>query len=321
MAESGQERSRGGRLRVVGLTDAHSIQDVIWPGFEAAVGRTVGLDYTQDVVQPRVAAALRGEAGPRPDLAIVASPPRFDRGGLLAVASIDRPAGYPDGWLDSPGRWWPIYVQPIVAIYNELRVTAPRAWLDLADADLQDRIVFEEPRRMLTTGPALADLSTTLGDGWQPFVASLAAGRPHLVGDNERAVLEVATGSRWVGLSNWNVARRVRPGSPVRHVLLDPTPCVPAFVVLAAGATNRDLAERFIEWLVSPDGQAAYARTGRIPAMPAAGGELALDRVLEGRARAIYRTVDWLERPGPWLESYEAAFGPVESPRVEGKLR
>src|SRR5262249_37653546 len=153
--------------------------------------------------------------------------------------------------------WFALYVQPVVVVYNQYHAVPPPAqWTDLADTRWTGRLVLEEPWQMVSTGPALAELQSVLGEGGlADLLAAIARSGLHLVSDTERAVVEIATGSRWVGLTVWNVARRVRAGSPVRFVFLEPTPCVPAFAALARAASSPNLARLFLAWLSSPGGQ------------------------------------------------------------------
>jgi ABC-type Fe3+ transport system substrate-binding protein len=142
-----------------------------------------------------------------------------------------------------------------------------------------------------------------------------------LVADNERAVLEVSTGARWTGLSNWNVARRVRPGSPVRHTYLSPTPCIPGFGLLVRGAPGASLARLFLTWLTSDSGQRAYARTGRIPAQPNVDAALSLAAILPRGVEPVYGTADWLTDPEPWADRYRELLPAQREVAREGKLR
>ena len=308
-------------LTVRGLTDPRSVRDILWRAFRAEVAPWAELDYAQDVVGPRLLGAVKGAApDDRPGVLFVSNPALFDAAGLVEpVQPPDEP--YPAGWADPAGRWLPLYVQPVVAIFNSLRVPPPRAWSDLADERLRDRLTFEEPWRMIATGPALAELHSVLGEAaWLAYLQALAAQRPHLVVDNERAVLEVGTGARWVGLSNWNVARRVRRDSPVRHAFLDPTPCVPGFGVLVRGAPGEALGRLFLAWLTSTAGQRAYAETGRIPALPDVDADLSLRAVLPRGVEPLFGSVDWLADPVAWSERLRAAL-PAAGPVPEGKMR
>jgi ABC-type Fe3+ transport system substrate-binding protein len=306
-----------------GLTDAGSMRDTIWPAFRDEVAPWATLDYEQDVVAGRLLASVRGKAEEdRPAVALVSNPALFDRAGVLApfeAAFADR---FPAGWVDPAGRWLPVYVQPIVAIHNAHRASPPRSWDDFVGTAVRDRLVFDEPARMLTTGPALAELSSVLGaSGWETFMRALAARAPRLVGDNERAVLEVATGTSWTGLSNWNVARRVRPGSPVRHTFLAPTPCVPGFGVLVRGAASEPLGRAFLAWLSSEAGQQAYARTGRIPARPDVRASPSLASLLPAGVEPLFGSADWLTDPERWVARFEALIPRTGDTALEGKLR
>ena len=315
--------ARGDRTLVVrGLTDPGSMTDIIWPAFRAEVAPWAVLDYAQDVVARRVLAAIdaAGQAD-RPAIAVVSSPILFDRAGLAVPLETPFADRFPAGWLDPAGRWLPLYVQPIVATYNAHHTAPPGSWEDLADPRLRGRIALDDPARMLTTGPALAELSSVLPpQAWSDLVRGLQALEPRLVGDNERAVLEEATGSVWVGLSNWNVARRVRPGSPVRHTFLRPTPCVPGFGVLIDGAPGIALGRLFLTWLSSPNGQRAYAATGRIPAQPDIDAVPSLAGVLPAGVEALFGTADWLTEPERWAARFRDLMPADRTAAREGKL-
>jgi ABC-type Fe3+ transport system substrate-binding protein len=173
---------------------------------------------------------------------------------------------------------------------------------------------------MLTSGPALAELSAVLEPpAWDALVAGMAANAPELVADNERSVLEVATGSRWLGLSNWNVARRVRAGSPVRHTFLDLTPCVPGLGAMVAGARNADLAAEFLRWLTTDPGQRAYAATGRIPSRIELDVPTRLDRILPAHVTPLLGGASWVADPDPWVERFRERFGAADRVAREGK--
>lgn len=303
----------GVRLVAAGTTDVRSVREIIWPRFVAASGTSAELDYRQDVSTPRLLATVRNSpVGERPDIVFVSDPAEFAGAGLAEPIDSFDGDGYPHGWLDSERRWWPLYVQPVVAVHNSYRGEPPRSWTELGDPRFRDRLVFEEPARMVTTGPSLAELSGTMDAGsWEALVASLAAQRPLIVGDNERSVLEVATGSRWVGLSNWNVSLRLRKGSPVRRIFLDPTPCIPGFGILVPGSSAPDLARRFVRWLATEDGQHAYSATGRVPALLDIDAPTALRNVLPDGVSGLYGAVDWVARPRPWADRFRTIFGTV----------
>jgi ABC-type Fe3+ transport system substrate-binding protein len=304
-----------------GLTDQGSMREVIWRAFRESVAPWAELDYAQDVRASRLLDLVRSADGPaRPSVVIVSSPALFDRAGALEPYRTPFADRFPAGWADERDRWTPLYVQPIVAIHNTHRAPPPRTWRDLADETLRDRIVLDDPARMLTSGPAFAELVSALGEpAWTDLLAGIAAQRPHLVGDNERAVLEVATGSRWVGLSNWNVARRVRPGSPVRHVFLDPTPCIPGFAVLVAEPPAPALARLFLAWLASDEGQRAYAATGRIPARLDVVATPSLATILPAAVAPVFGTSDWLTEPERWTARFRELL-PAGDGALEGKV-
>lgn len=310
------------RLTGVGLTDAHSMREVIWAAFRSEIAPRAELTYQQEVSGDRLLGRLTQAHGESPDILIVANPARLVASGMVQSHEQPYRDRYPTGWIDSAGTWSPIYVQPVVAIYNQYHVTLPPAeWADLADPDRVGKLVLEEPWAMLTSGPALAELSSVFGpESWGELIHRMGAGAPLIVADNERSAIEVATGSRHTGLCNWNVAIRLRATSPVRHVLLNPTPCIPGFAVLPTGGPSPNLARLFLAWLGSPGGQRAYAATGRIPAMPGVGAPISLSTVLPVGVEPLFGTVDWLGQPDRWVKTYRECFRAPQGPPRRGKL-
>lgn len=306
-----------------GVTDAGSMQRIVWAAFREEVAPWAELEYEQDVVAGRLAAWIRdAPEADRPSVAIVSNPATLIRAGLSAPFDTPFADRFPAGWIDPTGHWQPLYVQPIVAIHNAHRATPPRSWIDFAERSEGGRLVFDDPVRMLTTGPALAELASVFGEpDWLALMRTLADRSPALVADNERAVLEVATGSRWSGLANWNVARRTRPGSPVRHAFLSPTPCVPGFGVLVRDGPAPRLARLFLAWLGSDRAQRAYAETGRIPARPDVDATPSLRTVLPAGVEPIFGASDWLTDPERWVERYRALLPADRASAREGKLR
>lgn len=294
----------------------------IWPAFQDDLAPWASLDYAQEVVAGRLLASIRtATAEDRPSVAIVSNPAVFDEAGLVEPLETPFADRFPAGWVDPGGRWFPIYVQPIVAVHNALRGSPPRGWAEFAEGSPPARLVFDDPARMLTSGPALAELSSAFGMGaWESFVGLLSDRRPLLVADNERAVLEVAIGARWSGLANWNVARRVRPGSPVRHTFLSPTPCIPGFGLLVRDAPSGALGRLFLTWLASEAGQRAYAATGRIPAQAKVDATPSLRTVLPPSVEPIFGTVDWLTDPDRWSRRFRSLLPDGRGPAREGKL-
>ena len=310
------------RVSAIGLTDRVSMADFLWPAFQRDVAPEAELDYVQDVSGSRVLEHVRSApAGERPDVVWVTNPGYFTAVDLAEACESPLRDRYPASWTTaSDGLWWPLYMEPIVAIYNRHYARPPTSWLDLTADEWRDHMVFEQPWSMHTTGTALAELSGALdADSWDTLVRGLASTRPLLVGDNERAVLEVATGARTIGLSNMNVARRIRAESPVRHVFLDPSPCIPAFGLLVRGARNPELGRRFLEWLTSEPGQLAFAAAGRVACLPEVGIP-AFGKLAGRRVRPLFGAAVWVTDPAPWAERYRAAFVPSNEPVRYGKL-
>src|SRR3954453_2450166 len=163
-------------LVAVGTTDVRSITGVVWPAFQRDHPDAPGIDYRQDLSLSRVRASIEApDAAARPDVILVSDPAPLAADGLLAAGEMETD-GMPAGWLDPGRRWAPLYVQPVVAIWNGYRGMAPRAWQDLVAPETAGRLIFEEPWRMLTSGPALAELSAVLDPpAWDALLSGMAA--------------------------------------------------------------------------------------------------------------------------------------------------
>ena len=310
------------RIAAIGLTDRVSMEQFIWPAFQRDVDAAAEIDYVQDVSGSRVLRYVQdAQSGERPDVVWVTNPGYFVDTDLCEPTESALRDRYPASWTSaSHGLWWPMYMEPIVAIYNAHYAQPPASWMDLTAGKWRDRMVFEQPWSMHTTGTALAELSGALDrETWDALVRGLADTRPLLVGDNERAVLEVATGARWIGLSNMNVARRIRAESPVRHVFLDPSPCIPAFGLLVRGARNPGLGRLFLEWLASENGQLALAAAGRVACLPDVGIP-AFAKLAGQRVRPLFGAANWVTDPAPWADRYRAMFPASDEPVRYGKL-
>jgi len=310
------------QMSAIGLTDRVSMSDFIWPAFQRDVNPDAAIDYVQDVSGRRVLEHVQGTAaGERPDVVWVTNPGYFTDVDLCERVDSPLRDRYPESWTGAAdGMWWPMYMEPIVAIYNVHYARPPATWQDLTAETWRDHMVLEQPWSMHTTGTALAELSGAMEpDAWEALVRGLAGTRPLLVGDNERAVLEVAMGARWIGLSNMNVARRIRAESPVRHVFLDPSPCIPAFGLLVRGARNPELGRQFLEWLTSENGQLALAAAGRVACLPEVGIP-AFARLAGKRVRPLFGAANWVTDPAPWADRYRSIFVPSDGPVRYGKL-
>ena len=306
-------------LKGVGLTDPVSMRDVLFARFAEEVAPWAELNYEQEVNPFRVMDRLR--SGEKLDFLVVANPARLDAAELIEPFEQPDRELYPTGWTDPQSRWLPLYVQPTVIVFNRYHVAQPPdSWDSLAEDKWTDRLVFDAPWRMVVAGATLAELQSVFGEGWPEWIGGISARRPLIVSDSERSVLEVATGRRSVGLANWNVARRVRPTSPLNHTFLNPTPCVPGFGAFPRTAPSGNLGRLFLAWLGSPAGQAAYAATGRIPAMPGVDADNSLPKVIPSGIDALFGSVSWLVDAEPFVSRYRREF-PAEEPLLEGKLR
>jgi len=179
----------------------------------------------------------------------------------------------------------------------------PESWADLADSAFADAVVLPDPGFAGSAFAALGFFATDEEFGLE-FYEQLKANGAIQVASPVDVLNDVAEGRKAAGITLDKIVRsNAEKGSPIE--LLWPEPgAIALYSPAAAVASSDDLAaaEAFVEFLVSPEAQAAIASTGWQPVRPD----------VEWPHSGPVVTPDWAELFGEQedlLEGYRAIFG------------
>jgi iron(III) transport system substrate-binding protein len=195
--------------------------------------------------------------------------------GLLTPYTPSWAAAVPADARDAQGRWFGTFLTPEVIAYNAGALdstAAPRDWDDLLDPRWRGRVVIRSPlasgtMRVIFGAMILRQPSEEEGFRWLARLDENTADYP---ADPTQLYLKLARGEGDVTL--WNlpdiVLQAEDNGYPFGwRIPASGTPVVVDAIAVTEGAPNRARAERFYEFVTSPEALVDQARRfHRIPA-------------------------------------------------------
>ncbi|MFG6665807.1 ABC transporter substrate-binding protein [Halomonas sp. HNIBRBA4712] len=187
-------------------------------------------------------------------------------GHLQAYQSPEREAF--DGELYDPqGYYYGTKLITTGIVYNTGAEHRPSSWRDLLEPDYQRLVAMPSP---LYSGAALIHMAAItdnpeLGDA---YYAGLRDNRVEAQSGNGGVFNAVAAGTKAYGIVvDFLPIREAAKGSPVVFVFPDEgVSAVTEPVAIMEGAENVDAAQAFVDFVLSPEGQALVSRQGYLPA-------------------------------------------------------
>jgi ABC-type Fe3+ transport system substrate-binding protein len=284
IAATGGARAQGTLEPRVTIITSFS-RDVTTPFVQAFERRHPG---TRVEVQNRSTTAavafIRETRTAPPDLMWASAPDAFEvlkAGNLLAKPTIDT-SGIPatvggQPTHDPQGHYFGFAVSGYGIMYNTRYVRAnrlpvPREWADLKNPVYQNHIGISSPSRSGTTHLTVETILQ--GEGWEPGWALMQeiAGNFAQVSDRSFGVPDaVNSGQYGIGIviDFFGFAAKAS-GFPVEFVYPSVTTLVPANIGMVQNAPNPNAAQAFIQFLLSPEGQAVLLdpKVMRLPVRP-----------------------------------------------------
>lgn len=215
----------------------------------------------------------------------------------------------PKGSYDPQMTYFGTRIMTVGIVYNTKKVTAaPASWRDLVAGTNVKQTVMPSP---LYSGAQLANLSLLTempGIGW-PYFEKMAKEGVQMVEGNGEVRNAVAEGAKSYGMVlDYMAIEAAQKGSPVAWVA--PKEGVVAFyqpIAILNGAANVDDAKKFVNFLLSREGQELAVKHGYRPlissiAPPAGFPPLAQMKVIPVDAAAI-------ERANKMKKRFDALFG------------
>ncbi len=239
--------------------------------FEAA-NPDITVEWVRDGTT-QLMARLRAElsAGTQaPDVLLIADTVTLEgmkQDGLLQSYDSPEAENYDDALYDAEGYYYSTKLITSGLVYNTGAESAPASWSDLAQDDMANMVAMPSP---LYSGAALITLATLTSNdnlGWD-FYETLAANGARAQGGNGGTFKAVASGEKPYGVVvDFLAIRGKQDGSPVDFVFPDEgVTYVTEPVAIMADAQNVEPAQKFVDFVLSQEGQDLILEMGYIPA-------------------------------------------------------
>jgi iron(III) transport system substrate-binding protein len=143
----------------------------------------------------------------------------------------------------------------------------PKTWEDLLDPRWKGKILFDP-----SSLPEVMTLFTRMGkDKTSAYLDKLGASGNLQLRDGRTTITQLlSAGEAPLGVTvyPYDVEALKRKGAPIDWALIDPTPGLMQPVSISSNAPHPNSAALLYDFLLSDDGQKAYAQMGRTPANP-----------------------------------------------------
>lgn len=237
-------------------------------GFEAKTGDKVNVfQATTGKVMARLAAE---QANPVADVVISAAwdtAVQYDQDGLLLAYESPNAAKVPD--FLKTGDYVAQGISALAIAWNTKSGTPePKDWSDLAKPEYKDLVTMPDPASSGSAYSLVAALSTNKDLGWGLF-EGLKANGMIVPGANAQALNPVLQGAKAAvfGAVDYKVYNEIQKGESLKVIFpASGTVVAPRPMMILKSSKHQDLAKKFIDYVLSDEGQAAVAKTNLMPA-------------------------------------------------------
>ncbi|MBM3523865.1 MAG: ABC transporter substrate-binding protein [Alphaproteobacteria bacterium] len=177
--------------------------------------------------------------------------------------------GFPIGAHDADKTYFATKLITTGIVVNKAAPVRPTRWADLAKPEVKGQLIMPSPLYSGAAAIHMGVLTRAPGLGWSYYEQLAKNGTQSARGNG--AVLEaVAGGQKLYGvLVDFMAIRAAQKGSPIEFVFPeDGVSVVTEPVAILANTKNTGAAKAFVDFLLSPDGQALAAQQGMMPAHP-----------------------------------------------------
>ena len=240
-------------------------------GFKAE-NPSLDVEWVRDGT-PQIMAKLNAEiaaGNPVADVLLIADTVTFERmkaaGQLLAYKSPEA-ANFDASLYDADGYYYSTKLITTGIMYNTQAAMKPTSWADLAKPEAKGLVTMPSP---VASGAALIHAQTLAGVdglGWD-FYKQLKANGAVAAGGNGGILKAVASGEKAYGVVvDYMPIREKAKGAPVEFVFpKEGVSAVTEPAAILSSTKHQDNAKKFIDYLLSENGQKIAAGLGYIPA-------------------------------------------------------
>lgn len=236
--------------------------EALYPGVDVTIFRS----GTEEVVSRFL---LEVEAGaPQADVLLVADAPTFEilkSRGLLEAYRSPYAGDIDPVYYDPDHTYYGTKIMATVIAYNTMLARPLDSWTALATLR-PGQVAMPDPNYSGAAAYNLGVFTRTPGIGWEWYEA-LRQGRVLMTQGNGAVLRAVANGERPYGIIVEYLAIRAKQdGSPVDIVYpQEGVPVITEPVGIVKGTSNLEAAQAFVDFLLSPQGQALAAEMGYMP--------------------------------------------------------
>ncbi|MFO8035094.1 MAG: ABC transporter substrate-binding protein [Anaerolineales bacterium] len=267
----------GGEEKVLSMYVAYGGPDVIAETFEEETGIKVEfLTMSSGEVLTRLQAE---KANPQTDVWFGGGSDAFiqaaEEGLIVPYKSPNRDNVDP-AFRDEEGYWTGVSMVVVGFLVNEERLNVkslpmPETWSDLADPVYEGELMASNPNTSGTAYTTVSGILQVMGEerGWA-FLDEMYANIPFLEKSGSGPGRKVLAGEFAIGIvpDPHNLPLN-NPGAPLVPVFpSDGVLAWPSPVSMVAGAPHPENAKRFVDWVLSPEGQKVLMNASpRVPTM------------------------------------------------------
>jgi iron(III) transport system substrate-binding protein len=236
--------------------------------------------------------------------------------GLVLKWLPDTAKDYPPDRLDAEGYWIATNISVLTPGFNTsliVKGSEPRSYASLLDPKWRGQIAWGGTPSTSAgpgfVGTVLAEMGEEKG---LSYLKEFAKQKPANLSISANAVLsQVILGEYAIGLQLFNnqVAEATKKGAPVQWIPIEPTTVVLNVLSVLKAAPHPNAGKLLVDFLTSPQGQAAFRDIDYIPAHPAVAP---LDATLApdgGKFRARYFTPEQSVAEMPkWKARFDELF-------------
>jgi iron(III) transport system substrate-binding protein len=160
--------------------------------------------------------------------------------------------------------WQTLYVMPYS---TDAGITPPKDLYELADPKWKGHIAFDRPSNAGATAAVLASRKQLWGEEkWNTWLDGLKANDISIKPSANNTYAAILQGEQQVGIGGLQDVLNQKQGAPVAANFYDDVVANQNFGVISRIAPHPAAAAFFVNWLMSEEGQAVFAKASRIPA-------------------------------------------------------
>jgi putative spermidine/putrescine transport system substrate-binding protein len=245
-----------------------------WGGVTALYKSRTGVTVPPDPKGSSVALAAieKEKAAPVADCAYYS--------GAIGLAAAEKglhqpykPAGWeriPAGLKDPNGLWWTVHTATIAFVVNTQALAGapiPRSWSDLTKPVYKGKIAYDDPTWGGTSYTLVYGMNALLGGdekNFQPGLTFFKALDANVLSYPRESIYNSVLRGEipiWINADGNGYKMKYVDGGPVEVVIpSEGTFSMPLVMGLVRGAPHAAAARKYLDWLLTPDAQAEFAK-------------------------------------------------------------